>query len=165
VDDFLARYDSRAIGQYVADNGVLVSPADLQTNTNLLAILTDASAMLEAAALVGGRYRPADLNNLISSSLVGAGLIKRIVSDLAMGLLRKRRGMSEDQPFPAFEDALRQLELLRKGEVIFPFLEVEEAGNAQDTFMTEVQMYQQGRLSAIFTRYFGNRVDQQSNDC
>lgn len=161
VTEFLKRADSNLVGQLVSDDGTQVTATNLQTNANLLAILSDVSAIFESAALVGGRYNPSDLNTLVSSNTVGASLILRILSDLAIGLLRQRRGMNEDSPYSGFVQASAFLDSLRKGETILPFLETQEAGQADDTYMTLSDYFKQGRLTAVYPRFFGtNRPDQ-----
>jgi hypothetical protein len=162
--ELLERYDARLVCQYVSDTGVPDDSTQILTDPNLLAILADASAMVESAALVGGRYRPGDLQALTATNngtlrYIGGGLVKRLVANLAMGLLRQRRGMRDDQPFPPYEDALRQLELLRKGETIFPFLEAEEAGQIEEQYMELSDFLNQRRLTALWPRYWGQLPD------
>ena len=115
--DFLARYDARIVGDIVADDGVQVSSSGLLTDPNLLASLADASGDVESACLFGERYTPDDLAALTGNS---QSLLKRIVCDVAMAYLLKRRPSADPQnDIARLEAAERILERLRKGEQVF----------------------------------------------
>ena len=160
---FLARYDQKYVAQLLSDTGTAVT--DLPNDPVLNQLLGDASAELESALLVGGRYNPSDITALLATDLsgnflyVGANKVVRIICDLAMGMLRDRRAMPESDPFPPFIHALQELELLRKGEEILPFFEVQTAGQTGDAVIQPYQMREQGRLTSVFNRYFGDRAD------
>jgi phage gp36-like protein len=108
--DMAARYDVRLIGDLVSDTGAQVIAADLPTNANLLAALTDASSAVDAALFVGNRYTPAQLASL---SDTGASLLRRLVSDLALIYLKRRRGRFDSEKDAALlkevNDALKAL--------------------------------------------------------
>lgn len=165
--EFVYRYDQNLVCQYLSDSGAPIDPSTLSTNTNLLELLADASAMLESAAMVGNRYSVSDLQAITAEVsgtcvYVGGRLVKRLVADLAMGLLRQRRGMRDDQPFPPYLEALRQLDALRDGEMIFAFTESAEAGTIEISQMSFDDLYNQNRLTAVWPRYWGVRPENQT---
>lgn len=124
--DLVARYDVRTVGNLCSDNGVVVSPANLATDPNLLAVLADASGEIDAALLQGQRYTTADLAGLTGNSLA---YLKRLACKIAMGLLWERRPYLEDDNKDAALKAARDsLEKLRKGENIFDVTAVKDAG-------------------------------------
>lgn len=122
--EFLKRYDVRTVGDLCSDTGTRITSDALPSNPNLLAALDDAQGLVEAATLVSSRYLPADLSTLTGT---GQRLLFRILADLTIGLLYKRRPDKGDPP-RAFTDAMDWLDLLRKGERIFGLQEHAEAG-------------------------------------
>lgn len=154
--DFLGRYDARSVGDYVSDLGVKVDPVSLLTNANLLTALADASGMVESACLVGLRYQPSDLAGLTGNSL---SFLKRLVCDLAIGMLMMRRPQ-KDRPIPVtYEMALEFLERLRTGERIFGIQETAEAGTPQSRIQDQGKRNTLNLASLQAGRYFGNRAD------
>ncbi len=128
---FLQLYDGRWVGKNVLDDGTAASVASLQDPTSpggivLAAILLEASEMVMAAAAVGARYSISDL------ATYGGSLLIRVTSDLAMGLLLKRRARAvtdERALSKPYSEALDFLEQLRRGErIFFAVPDVPEAG-------------------------------------
>jgi len=89
ANDFLQRYDVRLIGDLVSDDGTRVNPGDLPNHTVVLAVLNDASATVDAAVYVGNRYTPDQLANLSDTA---AAFVRRLVCDLALIYIKRRRG-------------------------------------------------------------------------
>lgn len=127
----LDRYDYRWIGQQMLDTAAAATQADLLNSGStaggrLQAFIGEASEMLMAAAAVGDRYNAADIQTY------GGQLLIRIVSDLTMGLILKRRARpveSDEALTRAYDEALGYLEQLRQGERIFYMVpNVPEAG-------------------------------------
>jgi len=123
----VARFDSRLLGDLVADDENRVAEASLTGNAKIGAALDDASGMLEAALMQGDRYTTDDLTALTGNSLA---YLKRIVCDIAIYLLEDRRRYNQDDQAraKAFEKAEEHLELLRKGSHIFNIQETKDAG-------------------------------------
>lgn len=113
-DDFLKRYDARLIGDLVSDEGTKVPAADLPTNAVLLAALTDASAAIDAAVSVGNRYTPAQMANLSDTA---AGFVRRLVCDLALIYIKRRRGRFDaDKDAALLKEVNASIDSLRKGD-------------------------------------------------
>ena len=155
---FLTRYDYRWIAKNITDTGVAASLTALQNEATgpgltLQTLIEEASEMVMAAAAVGARYSLADLTTY------GGSLLVRIVCDLTMGLVLKRRGRpTEDaeslsQPYA---EALEYLELLRRGERIFYAVpDVPEAGLPGTATMEPTPGVDPPSLTQEAVRYFG----------
>jgi hypothetical protein len=128
---FLLRYDFRWCGKNVLDNGTqagyddLVDPAT-PAGAVIAAFIAESSEVVMAAAAIGKRYTVDDLTTY------GGQLLVRIVSDLVMGLILKRRVRSAEDTAAfsaAYTEALDYLEQLRRGErIFFAVPKVPEAG-------------------------------------
>lgn len=126
---FLKAYDSRRIRELLSDTGTPVADADVNSNTNLAQILAEASEEVAAAALVGKRYTTSQLESLAASSTTGF-MLRRLVADLAVALVVSRRGAAAadiERLCPRHREALRQLEMLRTGAELFPFISDDHA--------------------------------------
>ena len=112
--DFLQRYDARLIGDLVSDTGTPVSAGSLTANAVLQAALDDASAAVDAAVFVGDRYTPAQMASL---STTAASFVRRLVCDLALLYLKRRRGRFDAEKDSALLKELNEtLKSLRDGE-------------------------------------------------
>ena len=122
-DDMVARYDRRRLADLVADSGARVDPATVKDDDNLEIAIGDAIEMLKSALRVAGRYTADDLRLYPppNANDEGKPLVKRIVCDLAFGLLNSRRGYAADEMArlaPRYFEALQQLQQLRDGDRI-----------------------------------------------
>ncbi len=149
--EFLQRYDARTVGDLVQDTGARVT-TNLATDTNLLAMIADASGWVESACYVGNRYTSADLTALTGSS---AALLKRLVADISFAFLRQRRGYDLEQ-FPLVQESFNMLDRLRLGERVFDIAAVKDAGNASATTTSKQTILSQNLLRDN-TRYFNVR--------
>lgn len=112
--DFVERYDVRLIGDLISDNGTPVTAADVPSNANLMAVLADASSAVDAAVFVGNRYTPAQMASL---SETAAGFVRRLVCDLALIYLKRRRGRFDAERDAALlKEVNGTLDSLRKGD-------------------------------------------------
>lgn len=155
--EFLKRYDVRSVGDLVSDDGTRITGSTAILASGILeSVLADASGAVESACLVGEKYNPTSLSALTGNS---AALLKRIVADLAYGMLRMRRGHKEDTPMPGYEMALEWLNRLRLGERIFGLQENMDAGKPDNVPVTE-SVLERLRLSTFqASRYFGVRAN------
>lgn len=116
TEQLVVRYDWRWIAKNITDTGVPATEDDVLTSTKIAAFIEEASEMVMGAAAVGARYSLSDLETY------GGALLTRIVSDLVVGAIIKRRvrATKDDEAFTAaYEEAQRYLELLRRGERVF----------------------------------------------
>jgi hypothetical protein len=129
--EFLVRYDARWVGKQLLDTGAVSVPSDIADPAGaggavVAEFIAEASELVMAAAAVGARYTEDDLTTH------GGKLLKRLVADLAMGLILKRRvraSKDEDSFSLPYREALDYLEQLRRGERIFYQVpDVPEAG-------------------------------------
>ena len=157
--EFLKRNDKRTVARLVADADDAVTQGALPTDPNLTACLLDASGMVESAILAGKRYEVEDL-----AALTGAALafLQRLVSDLAMGLLVQRRPTLNIPLSAGYQEAQRQLELLRWGERIFGFDETADAGVMQHDIITPDEVRSRNDRVYQARRYFGRRSDESA---
>lgn len=147
---FLDRYDVRTVGDLLSDTDVSLSSGEVLTSTRLQALLDQASGEIETAAVAGLRYRPDDLDALITNGGNGAQYLVGLVCDLAMYKLMNRRPspVATAPPGPA-QAALDALQMLRDGERIFGFVEAGVAG------MTVTKVSGQCSIVSSAQRYFG----------
>lgn len=114
--DFCQRYDVSLFGDLVLDNGEQVAPEQLAANANLLAAIADADAIVRSNLFTGGRYTADDLANL---STTAASVLRRLVCDLSMIYLKRRRGTFNTERDGALQkDVSDSLMGLRKGETV-----------------------------------------------
>lgn len=114
---FLVRYDRRWVGKNMLDDGMAATEADLlDTGTvagaRLEQLIQEASELVMAAGAVGARY---SVNDLVT---YGGQLLVRIVSDLTVGLILKRRARAltdENELSGPYAEAMGYLEQLRRG--------------------------------------------------
>lgn len=168
--EFLTRYDGRWTGKNVLDTGTAANVAELSDSTSpgglvLKAMLEEASEYVMAAAAVGARYSPTDLypNPLATPPYPGGGsLLIRIVCDIAMGLILKRRGraVSDYKALSAsYDEAMDYIEQLRRGERIFPFVpDVPEAGLPTTSSTNPILGVDPPLLTQQAARYFGHPI-------
>lgn len=155
---FLVRYDARWVGKNITDTGVAATQAEMidplsGPGSVIAAFTAEASEIVMAAAAVGARYSEADLTTY------GGQLLVRIVSDLTMGLILKRRARATQdaealsQPYA---EALEYIEQLRRGErIFFNVPDVPEAGLPGTADMNNLPGFGPPTLSQESVRYFG----------
>lgn len=151
ASDVKLRYDLNRLGDLVSDDGQRVSPASLDANTVLLAVMDDAESTLLGEILTGKRYTEADLEGLEGRD---KNLMIRILCDLTYGYLLLRRGHSEQdisRLAPGFRVALEYLSRLRAGEIVFNVESVKEAGT-----LARVVLSRNVNLVSSATRLFGD---------
>lgn len=149
--DMIARYDSRRLGQLVKDDGSQATEAELDGDEKLTAILSDASGKVNAAVMRGGRYSAADLAALDGDNLA---LLKRLVCDLAYGMLVQRRGFSSEEvrsQVPGYRDAEQALTDLADGVRIFATEDAIRAGKP-----VRVQIGRNKAYVSATLRHYGN---------
>lgn len=158
VAEFLKRCDRRTVCDLVSDAETPVDAASLATDANLAAALLDATGDVEAAAMKGGRYSPADLAALTGAAL---GRLLRLVSRLAMVYLYERR--PDKGPLPeVYKVVQEQLELLRQGEMIFGTQESFDASREDDTVETSQDVEARNGTTYQASRFFGRRSNRVS---
>jgi phage gp36-like protein len=150
----VARFDVRALQQLTSDTDSPTVSGSLASNDRMLAVLADASGMVEAACSVAGQYLPADLQALTGVSL---SFLKRLVCDLAMGLLiLARPGLQMDTP-EAYERALETLKELRQGELVFGLIQQQDAGHLDVDVEPRRDVELRNGIVVESARYFGVR--------
>jgi phage gp36-like protein len=154
--DMLSRYDARTIGDLVDDTNSQVTPEELATNPVLLTMLADASGDIEAVLSVGGRYLPADLNQLAGNA---RNFLVRICCDLALAHLMRRRPSLDAEKLKALADLARQhLKELQDGIAIFPSDAAIDASQPELTGPTAVDFRDMNLMRDRTRNYFPRRV-------
>ena len=161
--EFMDFYDSRIVGQLVADDKVPVDEASLLTNTRLARILKAASGDVEAAAFMGGKYTAEDLNAL---TVNGAEMLKALVSDIAILKLKKRRAHSIHPGDTGIAEAVQDaLDRLRQGEAIFPLQAHADAGLPERVHYGYTTLKDKQNLASfVDERWFGLRNNMSVGD-
>lgn len=151
----LLRYDSRTIGQLVADDDTQVSASGLLTDTVLAAALGDASGRIDSALLQGGRYTTDDLEGLTGNN---ATYLVRICCDIAMEFLWQRRPYYDIERYKqARELAEDHLKLLQSGKDIFDIASVQNASVPSNYAPTVYQYDNIGMIRDRTRGYFPAR--------
>jgi phage gp36-like protein len=149
--DMKVRYDVRRLGELVRDDGTKATAAQLESDTVLAAMITDAESWINAAVLTGKRYTLDDLEALAGTD---KAMLTRLTCDLAYGFLVMRRGFTADEVSkmaPGFKLALAALESLKAGEMVFNDEDNINAGRTQ-----RVRLSRNVTLVSSAQRLFGD---------
>jgi phage gp36-like protein len=153
--DLLARHSIADIGDWASDSGASLTRAQvLAPDPNVIAALLDASGDVEMACSAGQRYSPADLAGLTGAT---QGSLKRLVCVLAAYYLAARR--IPDPQLKGYETALKQLEALRAGALIFGLLPTALAGQVASVDLLTDSKNRETRPTEMARRKFGRRMD------
>ena len=108
------RYDARLIGDLVRDDGTQESSLTLPANANLLAALQDAYGTIVGAIVTGNRdtLTQRDPANLAPTAV---SILKRLNCDLALILIKRRRGKLADSDKTLIEETKAVLKQLKDG--------------------------------------------------
>lgn len=169
---FLERYDVRTVAQYLSDNNVPLTPIEITTSPAMLALLQEASGIVEAFVLKGTRYSVADLQLLANLAVDGSPkanplntteMLYGIVAGITMFLVWERRPLRYAQhPMPMRSElAWEQVKALGEGAQIFGLLETAQAGEPPPQFMTNAQIFKRNFSSNQAKAYFGDRAQYQ----
>lgn len=156
---FAQLFDYRSFAQLASDSDVpLASQAALAASTILAAKLKVAAGMIEMACTVSGRYTPADLAALAASSTNSGWSLINLNAWLAAAEMYGRRfeGMPPEIK-EKFDQGMAMLAALEKGDAIFGFEEVQQAGIIQDYKETASDVEARNLPSYIARRVFGRR--------
>jgi phage gp36-like protein len=148
------RYDIDLIGDLTTDDRETVDrDLVLEENPKLQSALEDASGEVDVALLAGGRYSPAQLQNLEGHS---GSHLKRIVCALTMAALYQRRPEAADAESikRLTEDAREAIKSLRRGENVFGLPQAIEAGKVTVTGPTAIDIQNRNDLTARMHRFF-----------
>jgi phage gp36-like protein len=157
ASDIIKRYDSRILGNLVADDGETVDEDDLSANAKLTAALAAASGQVNAAILVGERYAADDLTGLTGDS---KEFLKTIVCEIAFGMLWRRKPYTDDNAGrkEAVERADEWLKRLRGGEWVFDIDVKKEAGRPTVETVTRVEAQEQNLIvDQVRSHFFPRR--------
>lgn len=158
ASEFLKRCDKRTVADLVSDTGTAADVGTLSADTNLAAALLDATGEVEASAMKGGRYRPADLAALTGAAL---GRLYRMITRLTLVYLYERRP-DKGPPAELLKTVSEQLELLRQGEAVFGTDETYDASTMDHEVEVSSDVENRNGTTYQASRFFGrrsNRVD------
>lgn len=146
---FINQYDVRRICQLLSDTGAPVTQVSVLTNPVLLQILYEATGIVAMAARVGQKYSENNLESLgdVTGTIKAddglqygktpsGNFLRRLVGDIAYGLIIARRGLSAEEmaeQAPTWPIAMGYLEQLRSGDRIF------DIGGAPDAGLPNIQ--------------------------
>lgn len=159
--DMLTRYDATTVGDLLVDGRNATKPdasillnAGTPEGQKLQKLLMGCSGLVESAAMMGGKYTPADLASLTGNQ---AELLKRIVCDLAIFDLYKRRP-NPDSPIPAaYREAANWLSALEDGTTIFGLQEVIDSTHLRSEVESPGIVDQRRMWTREAAPYFGRR--------
>lgn len=149
--------DWRPFADLCSDDGTRLTRAQLKTSDEFQCVLDLAYARVEQACMLGGRYSPADLAALLASGSVGAtGLLGIIYRCAVVAAYERKPSIEMRQPW-IYEQAMTDLQNLRDGERILPFVEVEAAGRIRVDMETAYDVEARGGIVVATERFFGTR--------
>jgi hypothetical protein len=158
--DLLVDGDERIIGEFLSDDGDMLTRDEILSST----ILTDASngilaramGRVEAALLSGGRYTTLDMARLTVGSLA---YLKEIGSVVALSILVKRRiGLHAEFAKGCWELAESHLESLRTGKELFTL--ADPVTNLTDGSVEQAAVVDTSLLTWINCRDINTLADQ-----
>lgn len=165
ASEYLKRVDPRTIADLVSQDGDAVGRQEdgsidlnvLAADAVLAAALVDASGDVEAAAMKGARYTPADLAAIVATQSAARGRLWRMVARLTTGLLYEQRPEGKTRPPAYVERALEQLQELRDGVMIFGTVETADAQTMEATTETSRDVEARNGITFQSRRFFGLR--------
>lgn len=165
---FLDRYDVRTVAQCLPDTNADMDLLQVAASTRLKKLLMGSSGRLEAAALKGGKYTPADLALLTACNM--GEWIADIVADLAAPKVLGRRFMEFADYAARLKEATDVLSALADGEAIFGLQETIDAGVLNSQVETPAEVEARNMITLQADRYFGTRSNRRtlgphSNQC
>lgn len=86
-----ARFDHRTIGRLISDSDTIISQSAQLTDTNLLAILKEASGRFLSVYYANPNYTEAGLEAIMDADGVMAEYVRGLVAKQAMYMLYQRR--------------------------------------------------------------------------
>ena len=138
--DMIARYDSRTLGDLVADDGARVPEGALASDSKMTAALNSATGELKAALLQGERYTVTELESLTAES---QAFLVDLTCRVAFWRLWSRK------PYSQSFDGVRQvakseytdaLEMLRTGAHVFELDDQIQAGHPKVDTITRAEI-------------------------
>lgn len=154
--DLIKRYDVRVLGDLINDSGNRVSSQSILIDKNIVAVLDDASGMIDSSALVGGRYQ---INDLQTLSSIDQAMIIRLCCDLCFILLVQRRGL-DVKSLPQYDHSMDMLQRLRTGERIFKVQGNIDKGLVTSEFVSTLTVSNRNYSTNEAMRYFPQRRQQ-----
>lgn len=106
------------------------------------------------ACTLGERYTPTDLQTLTGAS---KSALQRLVCDLAIGFLYSRRPNVFGPPPKQFEMAIKTLDQLNAGRLVFGLVENQAAGKLSDRIERAAGVESRGMITTEMERFFGRR--------
>lgn len=154
----LKRVDWRVFADLCSDDGTrLFDQATVAGSVNFLALLDDASGMVEQACFVAKAYTHDDLTALVAAASVGRAALYRLIARLAVVLAYERRPDLKREVPATYQTALDDLQMLREGARIFSFTETQEAGLTESHVETPAEVVERGGTVVLAERFFGTR--------
>lgn len=152
----LQYYEIAKVAEWASDNEALTYDQITAPDPNVAQALLTASGIVESYCIRGGRYLPTDLAVLTGAS---QAFLVKLVCDLAMYELVKRRAPEPEKIVAGYKEAQETLKSLANGDMIFSFQETASAGNmvAFDTKYNSAGCEQ--RLTDIARPFFGRRAN------
>ncbi len=151
-------YDWRVLSQLLSDTDAPLATSGTVA-TAALPFLKAASGKVEMAAFTGGRYTAADLAALTGNM---QAKLQRLVADIAVEEIYRRRGTQQVEPLPQFEEAGEVLEALANGWVIFGIAEVIDASTMDHTTDSAQDVENRNLVSFTAKRLFGTRNNRRA---
>lgn len=171
--EFIALFDLRTVADLLGDNGKRYGvtppstdpdPTLVVAHPTLLSILMEASGMVEMACTKGERYMPIDLFNIWNTINLTPSIdtntrhtLIGIVAGIGMWLLYNRRPNPNIQLSSRADFAIKMLDRIALGELVFGTLESQDAGLPKAEYLTEADQEVMNLATFRAERLFGRR--------
>ncbi len=151
--------DPRTLGQLLADNGAMLTPAQVLTSGILAQFMAAASGTIESIASRAEKYFPADLAAIQAGAGNGAALLAKIAVGLTLAdVFRRRPDMMPETAKAVAQEAEEWLEALGSGERCFGTVESQAAGIPSHQRETRQDVANRNGAAYQARRMFGNRT-------
>ncbi len=151
--------DPRTLGQLLADNGVMLTAAQVSTSTALAQFMAAASGTIESIASRAEKYFPVDLAAIQAGGGNGAALLAKIAVGLTLqDVFRRRPDLMPETAKAVAQEAEEWLEALANGERCFGTVESEAAGIPSHLKETPQDVRNRDGAAYQARRMFGRRT-------
>lgn len=158
---FVQRWDTRSVGRLLSDTNTALTSTEVLASTLLAELLKEASGEVELGCFRGERYSIDDLVALVGTN--AGKKLAGLVADLTMWRLYDRRPDREGTVPPRCEAALKVLEQLADGELIFGLVNQGRAGVMSHRVLSGTDVRIRNNRIVQQRRYMGVRSDEDND--
>jgi len=162
ASDLVARFDERDIQELVLDDNSDASVVDVSTNSRVETCLLDAEGEVVSALRRGGRYDADELAALTGS---GQSYLKRIICEIGMLHLLRRRPMFRPEMLEAYEKVREgSLKAIQNGDSVISSAPEDTEAGLVHVDGPSVSEFNQANLWRDRSNYFPKRIERSGRN-